>query len=323
MPRAMWSGAISFGLVNIPIKLFNAVSRKSVHFNQIDTRTGARIQYRKVSAADGEEVPTEQITKGYQLSSGEYVLIGDDELAALDPVASRSIDIEQFVDLDEIDPLFYDSAYYVAPDKAARKPYALLTRAMEQENKVAIARFVMRSKQYLAALRAKDGVLVMSTMVYADELNDPVDLVDGDVDEVDVSDRELRMATQLIESLTEPFEPEEFEDTYRNQVLELIDRKASGEEIVAAPAPAAEEKVVDLMAALEASVRDAKAARGRHPTAQAAGDDAEEVDEVDEDEAAAGGSAGRKPRSAKKAAKSSKATKASKAAKAAPKRKSA
>ena len=313
----MWSGAISFGLVNIPIKLFTAVSRKSVHFNQIDTRTGARIQYRKVSAADGEEVPGEQIAKGYQLSSGEYVLVGDDELASLDPVASRSIDIEQFVDLDEIDPVYYDSAYYVAPDKAARKPYALLTRAMEEQNKVAIARFVMRSKQYLAALRPKDGVLVMSTMVYADELNDPEQLVDGDsAADVDVSDRELKMAESLIESLTEPFEPEKFEDTHRNQVLELIDRKAAGEEVVAAPAPAAEDKVVDLMAALEASVRDAKAARGRHPTAKAAGGD--EAGESDDGEES--GRGGGKARTAKKA---TKATKASKSAKAAPKRKSA
>jgi DNA end-binding protein Ku len=308
----MWSGAISFGLVNIPIKLFSAVSRKSVHFNQIDTRTGARIQYRKVSAADGEEVPSEQITKGYQLSSGDYVLVGDDELASLDPVASRSIDIEQFVDLDEIDPLYYDSAYYVAPDKAARKPYALLTRAMEEQNKVAIARFVMRSKQYLAALRPKDGVLVMSTMVYADELNDATDLVDDDIADADVSERELKMASQLVESLTEPFEPEKFEDTYRMQVLDLVERKAAGEEVVPAPAPVAEDKVVDLMAALEASVRDAKSARGRHPTAKTAAGDGE-----DEDVAEAGD---RKARPAKKAAKASKAAKSSKAA---PKRKSA
>jgi DNA end-binding protein Ku len=264
----MWSGAISFGLVNIPIKLFNAVSRKSVSFNQIDTRTGSRINYRKVSAANGDEVPNEAIAKGYQLSSGEYVLIGDDELAALDPVASRSIDIEQFVDLDEIDPMFYDNAYYVAPDAVARKPYALLTRAMEEEGKVAIARFVMRSKQYLAAIRPADGVLIMSTMVYADEINDPAELFEGDdLRDVEVSERELKMASSLVESLTEPFEPERYDDTYRKQVLELIDRKASGEEIVAAPAPAAEEKVVDLMAALEASVKEAKAARTRHPTA--------------------------------------------------------
>jgi DNA end-binding protein Ku len=265
----MWSGAISFGLVNIPIKMFTAVSRKSVSFNQIDTRTGSRIQYRKVSAADGEEVASEQIAKGYQLSSGEYVLVGDDELAALDPEATRTIDIEQFVDLEEIDPIYYDSPYYIAPDKAARKPYALLTRAMEEEGKVALARFVMRSKQYLAALRPKDGVLVMSTMVYADEVNDPKELGEfDDVAEVDVSDRELRMASQLVESLTEPFEPERFEDTYRNQVLDLIERKAAGDEtVVEAPAAPDETKVVDLMAALEASVKEAREARKRHPAA--------------------------------------------------------
>jgi DNA end-binding protein Ku len=304
----MWSGAISFGLVNIPIKMFTAVSRKSVSFNQIDTRTGSRIQYRKVSAADGEEVASEQIAKGYQLSSGEYVLVGDDELAALDPEATRTIDIEQFVDLEEIDPIYYDSPYYVAPDKAARKSYALLTRAMEEEGKVALARFVMRSKQYLAALRPKDGVLVMSTMVYADEVNDPKELGEfDDVADVDVSDRELRMASQLVESLTEPFEPERFEDTYRNQVLELIERKAAGEELVAAPAPVAEEKVVDLMAALEASVREAKESRKRHPTAKA------EAGGATGDGAGGGDGDGARKR----------ATKATKAAKAAPKRKSA
>jgi DNA end-binding protein Ku len=309
----MWSGAISFGLVNIPIKMFTAVSRKSVSFNQIDTRTGSRIQYRKVSAADGEEVASEQIAKGYQLSSGEYVLVGDDELAALDPEATRTIDIEQFVDLEEIDPIYYDSPYYIAPDKAARKPYALLTRAMEEEGKVALARFVMRSKQYLAALRPKDGVLVMSTMVYADEVNDPKELGEfDDVAEVDVSDRELRMASQLVESLTEPFEPERFEDTYRNQVLELIERKAAGEELVARPTPVAEEKVVDLMAALEASVREAKESRKRHPTAKA------EAGGATGDGAGGGDGAGAGARK-----RATKATKATKAAKAAPKRKSA
>jgi DNA end-binding protein Ku len=311
----MWSGAISFGLVNIPIKMFTAVSRKSVSFNQIDTRTGSRIQYRKVSAADGEEVASEQIAKGYQLSSGEYVLVGDDELAALDPEATRTIDIEQFVDLEEIDPIYYDSPYYIAPDKAARKPYALLTRAMEEEGKVALARFVMRSKQYLAALRPKDGVLVMSTMVYADEVNDPKELGEfDDVAEVDVSDRELRMASQLVESLTEPFEPERFEDTYRNQVLELIERKAAGEELVAPPTPVAEEKVVDLMAALEASVREAKESRKRHPTAKA------EAGGATGDGAGGGGGDGAGAGARKRA---TKATKATKAAKAAPKRKSA
>lgn len=301
MPRAMWSGAVSFGLVNIPIKLHNAVSRKSVHFNQIDTASGARIQYKKVSAADGREVPPEEIARGYQLASGDYVLVEDEELEALDPEATRTIDIEQFVDLEEIDPIYYDSAYYVAPDKAAVKPYALLVRAMEEQGKVAIARMVMRSKQYVAALRPKDGVLVMSTMVYADEINDPNEL--GGVDEareVELSDRELRMAEQLVESLTEPFEPERYEDDYRNRVLDLIERKAAGEEVVTAPAPPAEEKVVDLMAALEASVRDAKAARQRHPSARAAGNGQDEDEAEPGEEARSSGRGGRSGRSGDK-----------------------
>ncbi len=277
MPRAIWSGAISFGLVNIPIKLYAAVSRKTVHFNQLDSRTGARIRLRKVSAADGEEVPSEAIVKGYELSSGEYVTVGDDELAALDPEASRTIDIEEFVDLVDIDPIFYDSAYYVAPDKATLKPYALLTRAMEESGKVAIARFVMRSKQYLCAVRPKDGALVLSTMVYADEVNDPAEIGEiSGLEDVDVSERELTMAKQLIASLSEDFDPARFEDTYRHRVLELIEQKASGKtEVVAPPTPLSEDKVVDLMAALEASVKEAKAARQRHPSAHADEDGAE------------------------------------------------
>jgi DNA end-binding protein Ku len=238
-------------------------------FNQIDSRTGARIRYKKVSDHDGEEVPSEAIVKGYALSSGDYVLLGDDELGALDPEASRTVEIEQFVDLEEIDPIYYDAAYYAAPDKAARKPYALLVKAMEEQNRVAIARFVMRSKQYLSVLRADDGVLVLSTMVYADEVNDPAELMElTDVDDVEVSDRELRMARQLVDSLTEEFDPGKFEDTYRHRVLDLIERKAAGEEVLAPPTPVAETQLVDLMAALEESVREAKESRKRHPTAK-------------------------------------------------------
>jgi DNA end-binding protein Ku len=271
MPRAIWSGSISFGLVNIPIKLYNAVSRKTVHFNQIDGRTGSRIRQKRVSATDGSEVPNEALVRGYELSSGSYVLIEDEELAALDPEAARTIDIEEFVDLAEIDPIFYDAAYYVAPDKATVKPYALLAEAMEQSQKVGIARFVMRSKQYLAAIRPQDGKLLLSTMVYADEVNPAEEVPElAHLDSVDVSERELAMARQLIESLSTDFEPEKFEDTYRNRVLDLIERKAAGEtELVEAPAPVTADKVVDLMAALEASVRDAKEARKRHPTGRA------------------------------------------------------
>jgi len=275
MPRAIWSGAISFGLVNIPIKLYAAVSRKSVSFNQLDSRTGSRIKYKKVSAADGEEVPAEAIIKGYELSSGAYVTVGDDELASLDPEASRTIDIEEFVDLADIDPLFYDSAYFVAPDKATVKPYALLTQAMEESGKVGIARFVMRSKQYLCAVRPKDGALVLSTMVYADEVNEPTEIAEiADLEDVTLTKKELDMARQLIASLSDDFDADKFEDTHRHQVLGLIERKAAGDtEIVAPPEAMSEDKVVDLMAALEASVKEAKAARTRHPAGAPAADD--------------------------------------------------
>jgi DNA end-binding protein Ku len=269
MPRAVWSGSISFGLVNIPIKLFNSVSRKGVSFNQIDSRTGSRIKMQRVSAADGTEVPYEAIVKGYELSPDRYVLIEPEELDALDPEATHTIDIEEFISLDEIDPIFYDAAYYVAPVKGTEKPYALLVRAMEQENKVAIARFVMRTKQYLAALRPKDGKLLISTMVYADEIIPAEEISDLDgVDAIEVSDRELAMAKQLIDSLTSEFAPDRFRDEYRDKVLELIEQKAAGvETIVEAPAAVEETKVVDLLAALEASVKDARAARKRHPAA--------------------------------------------------------
>jgi DNA end-binding protein Ku len=267
MPRAIWSGSISFGLVNIPVKLYNAVSRKSVHFNQLDAKTGARVKRKWISAADGRDLENDEIIRGYELPSGEYVTVDDDEIAALDPVAVRTIDIEEFVDLDQIDPIFYDSAYYLAPDKATAKPYALLAEAMEQSQKVGVARFVMRSKQYLAAVRPKDGKLLLSTMVYADEVNDPADIPElEDVDEVELPQKELEMAMQLVESLSGEFEPGRFEDTHRVQVLDLIERKAAGEDdVVAAPSDPEPSKVIDLMAALERSVADAKQARGRHP----------------------------------------------------------
>jgi DNA end-binding protein Ku len=283
MARAIWSGSISFGLVNIPIKLFNAVSRKGVSFNQIDSRTGSRVKMQRVSAADGTEVPYEAIVKGYELSPDRYVLIEPEELDSLDPEATHTIDIEEFVHLDEIDPIYYDAAYYVAPVKGMEKPYALLVKAMEQEGKVALARFVMRTKQYLAAVRPKDGTLLISTMVYADEVipADEVNDLDG-IEDIDVSDRELLMAKQLIDSLTADFQPDRFRDEYREKVLGLIEQKAAGvETVIEAPAAVEETKVVDLLAALEASVKDARAARKRHP---AAGDgEADEADEAAEE----------------------------------------
>jgi len=282
MPRAIWNGSISFGLVNIPVKLYNAVSRKNVSFHQIDADSGARIKMQRVSSTTGEEVPYERIVKGYELSPERYVLVEPEELDALDPEATHTIDIEEFADLADIDPIFFDSAYYLAPGKGAEKSYALLARAMEEQGKVALARFVMRTKQYLASVRAKEGMLLLSTMVYADEVVPPEQLPElDDIDRVKVNDKEVAMAAQLIDSLSADFEPERFRDTYRDQVLDLIERKAGGEEIVVETPEAPEAtSVVDLMAALEASVKDAREARKRHPTAVGAADDDE--DEADE-----------------------------------------
>jgi DNA end-binding protein Ku len=274
MARAIWSGSISFGLVNIPVKVFTAVSRKNVSFHQIDRNTGARIKQRRVSSVSGDEVAYEDIVKGYELPSGEYITIDDDELSALDPEAARTIDIEEFVDLADIDPIYYDSAYYLVPDATTAKPYKLLAEAMEESQKVGIARFVMRTKQYVAAVRPKDGRLLLSTMVYDDEVVRPEEIGGFDVlDKVEVGEKEVAMAEQLIASLSTEFEPGKHRDTYREAVLELIERKAAGEtEILPAPAAPAAEKVIDLMAALEASVAAAKEARSRHPAARGTDD---------------------------------------------------
>jgi DNA end-binding protein Ku len=298
VPRAIWSGSISFGLVNIPVKLYSAVTRKNVQFNQLDMRTGARVKQKRVDSETGEEVPWDQIVKGYELSSGAYVTVSDDELAALDPKAVRTIEIEEFVDLSAIDPIFYDSAYFLAPDKAS-KPYALLARAMEDQGKVGIAHFVLRTKQYLAAIRPSDGRLLLSTMVYADEVNDPASIPElEEVVNVEISDKELAMAAQLVESLAADFEPDRFKDTYREAVLDLIEKKASGQEVVATVSQIQPDKVVDLMAALEASVAAAKEARTRHPTAH----ESEAADDVTTAKPARARKAPAKKAAAKKAA---------------------
>ncbi len=262
MPRAIWSGAISFGLVSVPVKLFSAVSRKAVRFNQIDSKTNSRVKQKRVNA-DGEEVPYEQIVKGYEVTKDSYVIVTDDELASVAPKASRMIDITDFVSEAEIDPVFYDSAYYLVPDELARKSYTLLTKALEQSGRVAIASFVMRSKQYLVAIRPTNGTLMMSTMVYADELVEQLDIPGLEaLDEIEVTDAEMTMAGQLIDSLTGEFEPDRYGDTYRQKVLDLLEAKAAGEmQTVEAPAAADDAQVVDLLAALEASVTAAKEAR--------------------------------------------------------------
>jgi len=265
MARPVWSGTISFGLVAIPVKLFHAVRRQSVSFNQLDERNMARIRYRKVNAETGEEVGDDHIVKGYEISKGRYVLVDPDELEPFMPVATKSVDLEEFVDLADIDPVYFDTAYHLAPD-GPPKPYVLLARAMEASGKVAIGRFVMRNKQYTAAIRAEDGRLVMSTLAYADEVLDPADIDElNGLDAVEVNDKEVAMAESLVASLAADFAPEKYRDEYREEVMALIQMKADGEEFEVPEIAADKPKVVDIMAALEASVAAAKEARTRHP----------------------------------------------------------
>ena len=260
MPRAIWSGAISFGLVNIPVKLYSAVQRKTVRFHQLDSKDNTRIQQKRVNPATGEEVPYEQLVKGYEISPDRYVVIAPEELDSLQPEKTRTIDIEAFVDLDQIDPIYYDHPYYLLPDKGAEKAYALLLQAMKDANKVGIARVVIRSKENLVAIRPRDGILAMETLLFGDEVIPPDsfdELPQGK--DAKAKKAEVDMAKQLIGSLATDFDPDEYRDTYRDAVLEMIERKSEGEEIVTQPAeeaPAAE--VPDLMAALEASIKGAK-----------------------------------------------------------------
>lgn len=281
MPRSMWTGAISFGMVTVPVKLYSALNRKSVRFHQLSSKTGVRIAQKRVDPTTGEEVPYQDIVKGFELSPDRYVLIEPGELETLQPKKTKTIEIEDFVELSEIDPVFYDHPYYLAPGPGGAKPYRLLLEAMRETGKVAIARVVIRSKENLVALRPMGDVLGMATMIFADEILPP-DRIDeiSEAAEVKTTKRELDIAKQLVDSLAGNFEPDKYTDTYRQDVLALIERKAQGEEIalqpvleeVTAPAP-------DLMSALKASL---DAVRARE------GDD--------------GGKARKKPAAAKKAA---------------------
>jgi DNA end-binding protein Ku len=254
VPNAIWTGSISFGLVSVPIRVVSATKSQDVRFNQLEEGSNARIRYRKVSEVSGEEVPNDRIRKGYEISSGQYVVVGDDEIRSLAPKASRMIEIEDFVDLDDIDPLYFEQPYYLTPDPTALKPYQLLVETMTELRKVAIGRVVMRSKESLVAIRPLDGVLCLETMRYADEVLPRSGLLGDDLTAVEPSDRELAMARQLVEALSSRFEPDRYHDQYREQLRDLIDRKAAGEEIVAEPAAEEPGAVLDLMAALEASL---------------------------------------------------------------------
>ena len=258
MARPIWSGSISFGLVNVPVKLFSATSQKEVAFHQLHDKDGGRIRQKRICSVDGEEVPYEHIVKGFEVSRGQYVELSPEELARFHPEATKTIDIQQFVDLAEIDPIFYDRTYYLLPDKGAQKAYALLLQAMRESGKVGVAKVVLRTKQYLCAVRPLEEALALSTMLYADEVVPVADLEGLPSEKTLPKGKELEMAKSLVDSLAAKFEPEKFKDEYREQVLELVHKKAEGEEIVAPPEAPERPKVIDLMQALEASLKQAK-----------------------------------------------------------------
>ncbi len=260
----MWTGAISFGMVSVPVKLYSALDRKSVRFHQLSSKTGARVAQKRVDPHSGEEVPYADIVKGYEIAPDRYVVIEPGELEALQAAKTKTIEIEDFVELSQIDPVFYDHPYYLAPAAGGAKPYRLLLEAMKETGKVAIARVVIRSKEALVAIRPMGDVLGMATMIFADEIL-PAERIDevADATEVNTTKRELDIAKQLVDSLAGDFQPDKYSDTYRQAVLELIERKANGKtiavqttpEAVSAPAP-------DLMSALKASLDAVRAREG-------------------------------------------------------------
>ncbi len=256
MARAIWSGTISFGLLNVPVRLFSAVARRNIALREIRESDNSRIKHKRVAEGTDEEVPYENIVKAYELTPGQYVPLSKDEMSALAPEKTRAIDVQDFVDIEEIDPMYFDSPYYLGPAEGAEKAYSLLAAAMESSGKAAISRFVFRNKEHLAAIRASDGVLTLTTMRFHDEVVPPSELDDALPDEKPkVAKREQQMAEQLIDSLSTEFEPDAYKDEYREQLLALIEQKAEGKEIVApeAEAPRAT-KAPDLMAALEESI---------------------------------------------------------------------
>ncbi|HJX33454.1 MAG TPA: Ku protein [Solirubrobacterales bacterium] len=257
MARAIWSGSISFGLLNVPVKLYSAVARRGIGLREIRESDGARIRHRRVAEGTEEEVPFEEIVKAFEITPGRYVPLSKDELASLAPEKSRAIEVQDFVDLGEIDPIYFDSPYYLGPAEGAEKAYSLLARAMEGSGKVAIARFVFRNKEHLAAIRPADGVLTLTTMRFADEVVPPSELEDVlPAEKPKVAKREVEMAEKLIDSLTRRFDPGAYRDEYREELLATIERKAEGKELVEAPAGEEREatKAPDLMAALEESI---------------------------------------------------------------------
>src|SRR5256884_100569 len=264
--RAIWKGAVSFGLVSIGVRLYSATEEKDIRFHQVHRTDGGRIKYKRVCSIDGEEVTYDDIAKGYDLGGGEIVVLTDEDFADLPLTTSHAIEVLEFVPAEQVDPMLYAKAYYLEPEGTASKPYALLRQALTEVDRVAIVKVALRQREQLATLRVKDNVLVLNTMLWPDEVRTPdFDFLDEDID---IRPQELAMAESLIDSMAADFQPDAYTDNYREALQEVIEAKVEGREIVAPPeeegaAPAA----VDLMAALRASVERARAARGEEPAA--------------------------------------------------------
>ncbi|HYN30784.1 MAG TPA: Ku protein [Dermatophilaceae bacterium] len=262
--RAIWKGAVSFGLVNVPVRLYSATENHDVQFRQVHKEDGGRIRYQRTCSIDGEQVAYDDIAKGYETEDGDIVILTDEDFADLPSKTSKEINVEKFVPADQIDPMYLDKSYYLEPDKSATKPYVLLREALESENRMAIVTVSIRTRMTMAVLRVRDGVIVMQTMLWPDEVRS-ADF--AHVDQADpVNDREMAMARLLIDQLAGDYDPSEYEDDYAAAVQALVEAKVAGGE-VRAPAAAPEEsgEVVDLLAALAKSVQKAKAARGEAP----------------------------------------------------------
>lgn len=290
--RSIWKGAISFGLVTIPVKLYSATEQKDVTFHQVHREDGGRIKYKRVCSVDGEEVPYSDIAKGYELATGEMVVLTDEDFADLPLTTSRRIDVLQFTPADQIDPIFFAKSYYLEPDGQGAKPYVLLRDALERSGQVAVVKVALRQRESLAALRVRDGVFVLETMLWPDEIRE-ADF--GFLEEdVDVRPQELKMAESLIDTMVADFDPAEYKDAYREALQEVIEAKVAGKEVVAPEAPAEAGPAVDLMAALRASVEAAKRERqgpaakspGRAAKAKAAASGKAASDGADQEEKA-------------------------------------
>ena len=259
--RSIWKGAVSFGLVTIPISLYTATEDKDVRFHQLHKTDQARIRYKKFCEQEEEEVTDDEIVKGYEVSKGQYVLMEDKDFEDLPLSTSHAIEIQEFVDLPEVDPIYFQKSYYLEPQEGAAKPYALLREAMERSNKVALAKVVLRNKEQLATLRIYNDVMVMETLFYPDEIRNADELVEG-TKKASINDKEVQMAINLIEALSGEFDPAKYRDEYREALLERIEQKREGRPIEAAPAAKPAPKVMDLFETLRASV---EAAKGTEP----------------------------------------------------------